>query len=140
MNEIVVGIDGSKTAHAAAKRAAEMAAKFGRPLHIVMAVPKLVVQQVNEGTTSEKFTFDNAAVAEATLVAAASEFRSKVPTTTAVVMTEPAKALCDEADRLGASCIVVGNKRVQGAARILGSIAGDVSKSAPCDVLVVHTI
>ena len=31
--------------------------------------------------------------------------------------------------------IVVGNKRVQGAARVLGSIAGDVAKRAPCNVL-----
>ncbi len=139
MNEIVVGIDGSATAHEASQRAAEMAAKFGRPLHLVMAVPRVRVEQINEGTTSEKFTFDNVAVAESILKSAASEFRSLVSATTSVVIADPAKALCDEADRLSASCIVVGNKRVQGAARVLGSIAGGVSKSAPCDVLVVHT-
>ena len=35
--------------------------------------------------------------------------------------------------------IIVGNRRVQGAARILGSIATDVLHIAPCNVLVVHT-
>jgi nucleotide-binding universal stress UspA family protein len=47
--------------------------------------------------------------------------------------------LCEEAARLEASVIVVGNKRVQGAARVLGSIAGDVAKRAPCNVFIVHT-
>ena len=48
-------------------------------------------------------------------------------TTYAVVVADPATSLCDEAVRLDASMIVVGNKRVQGAARVLGSIAGDVA-------------
>lgn len=35
--------------------------------------------------------------------------------------------------------IIVGNQRVQGAARVLGSIAGDVAKHATCNLMVVHT-
>ena len=35
--------------------------------------------------------------------------------------------------------IVVGNRRVQGATRVLGSIANDVARQAPCNVLIVHT-
>ena len=45
----------------------------------------------------------------------------------------------DEAARIDASMIVVGNRRVQGKARVLGSIATDVTRTAPCDVLVVDT-
>ena len=55
------------------------------------------------------------------------------------VARDPASALCDEAERLDASIIVVGNKRVQGISRVLGSIAGGVAKMAPCDVYIVHT-
>jgi nucleotide-binding universal stress UspA family protein len=139
MNEIVVGVDGSPTAREAARRAAQMASNFGQSLHIVMAVPRVVVEHVNAGTSSEKFTYDNVAEAEKMVKTLASEFTSLAPTTTTVVIADPATALCEEAERLGASVIVVGNKRVQGAARVLGSIAGHVTRSAPCDVLVVHT-
>ncbi|MCP3973298.1 MAG: universal stress protein, partial [bacterium] len=38
-----------------------------------------------------------------------------------------------------ARMIVVGNRRVQGIARVLGSVASDVAKRAPCSVLIAHT-
>ena len=34
---------------------------------------------------------------------------------------------------------IVGNRRVQGVSRILGSVAMDVARAAPCNVLIVHT-
>ncbi|MFZ4719604.1 MAG: universal stress protein [Ilumatobacteraceae bacterium] len=60
--------------------------------------------------------------------------------THAVVNAEPADALCSEAERLQAWAIVVGNKRVQSATRVLGSIPLDVAKHAPCNVHIVHTV
>jgi nucleotide-binding universal stress UspA family protein len=141
MNEVVVGIDGSKAAHHAAERAADMATRYGYPLHIVMAVPQIVIADMGAGMAGAATMYaDSAAAAEKLVAAAAEEFaRSVGQVTSAVVMKEPATALCDEAERISASCIVVGNKRVQGMARLLGSVAGGVAKSAPCDVLVVHT-
>jgi nucleotide-binding universal stress UspA family protein len=62
-----------------------------------------------------------------------------VNATHAIVVAEPADALCQEAERLNASIIVVGNKRVQGMSRVLGSIPLDVAKQAPCNVYIVHT-
>ena len=47
--------------------------------------------------------------------------------------------LVSEADRLEARLIVVGNRRVQGPARILGSIARTVAANASCDVYVANT-
>jgi nucleotide-binding universal stress UspA family protein len=38
-----------------------------------------------------------------------------------------------------AAVIVVGNKRVQGVTRLLGSIATDVAHKAPCDVYIANT-
>lgn len=59
--------------------------------------------------------------------------------TTAVQTGDPATVMCDEAERLGASMIVVGNRRVQTAGRVLGSVATNVARHATCDVLIVNT-
>ena len=59
--------------------------------------------------------------------------------TTHVALDEPADSLCAEAERLGAKMIVVGNRRVQGLSRVLGSVASDVLRHAPCDVHVANT-
>jgi nucleotide-binding universal stress UspA family protein len=138
VNEIIVGVDGSETARMAALEAATVARNYDRPLHIVLAMAKNTSQQVRGGG-SETWHFDSVGVAEETLKALVGELKVKVPVTYAVVLSDPASGLCDEAVRLDASMIVVGNKRVQGAARVLGSIAGDVAKRAPCNVLIVHT-
>lgn len=122
----------------AAIEAAVLAENYNRPLHIVTSMPRNTSQQVRGGG-SETWHFDSVGVAEETLRALAGELKTTVPITYAVVMSDPASGLCDEAVRLDASVIVVGNKRVQGAARVLGSIAGDVAKRAPCNVMIVHT-
>ena len=51
----------------------------------------------------------------------------------------PAAALLQAAERFDAELIVVGNKNVQGASRILGSVAKEVAKRARCDLYVAHT-
>ena len=138
MNEIIVGVDGSATARMAAVAAAEIAAKFDRPLHIVMSMTRNTSQEVHGGG-SERWHVDSIGVAEDLLKSLAGELKATVPVSHAVVLSDPANALCEEATRLDASIIVVGTKRVQGAARVLGSIAGDVAKRAPCNVFIVHT-
>jgi nucleotide-binding universal stress UspA family protein len=138
VNEIIVGVDGSATAKMAALAAAEMAGKLGQPLHIVTSMTRNTTRDVRGGG-SETWHFDSISVAEDQLLALVGELKATTPVTHAVVMSDPASGLCEEAVRLEASMIVVGNKRVQGAARVLGSIAGDVAKRAPCNVLIVHT-
>ena len=44
------------------------------------------------------------------------------------------------AKEIGADLIVVGNRRVQGIGRVLGSVATDVAHHAPCDVYIVKTV
>jgi len=138
VDEIVVGVDGSATARKAAVAAAELATKFNRPLHIVTSMKSHNSREVHGGG-SEVWVVDSVGVAEDLLKALTGELKVTVPVTHAVVMSDVASGLCDEATRLNAWTIVVGNKRVQGAARVLGSIAGDVAKRAPCNVLIVHT-
>ncbi len=137
MTTIIVGADSSKEAHRAVEKAANLASMYSLPLHIVTAAPAGTAVDISVG--SDYWHFDDYDIAQQAVEALAGEFRSKLVVTTAVLRSDPVSALCDEATRLNAEVIVIGNKRVKGLARVLGSVAGGVAKSAPCDVFVVHT-
>jgi nucleotide-binding universal stress UspA family protein len=136
MHEIIVGVDDTATSRQAAERAAKMAVALDQPLHLVMAVKDRMSLGVHVG--GEHYHVD--------WVTNAAQFLKElcgdlpVPNATyALGGKDPAKSLVEEAERLDASMIVVGNRRVKGAARVLGAIATDVIHRAPCDVLVVNT-
>ena len=137
MNPFIVGVDGSETAHRAAVTAADLASKCDAPLHLVTGMKRRGGREVSAG--SDTWHLDPLTDAEQLLAGLRSELVAPV-ITSAVVSDDPAKALCEEAKRLDADMIIVGNRRVQGASRILGSIATDVLHIAPCNVLVVHTV
>lgn len=136
MNDIVVGIDQSGTSANAAAVAAEMAGALGVNLHLVTCAEKSKATNLKVG--SDLFHTDWVTEARLFLEAAARKLGYE-QVTVAVESGNPATALCDEARRLDARMIVVGNRRVQGVARVLGSVAGDVLKHASCDVLIVDT-
>lgn len=136
MNDIVVGIDRSDTAKRAAARAAELAAAFQTNLHIVMCVDK--TQPVDLAVGTDRFHSDALTDADQFLKTTARTLPHDQITTSAA-HGDPAKVLCEEAARLEARAIVIGNRRVQGVSRVLGSVAAAVNKSAPCDVYVAHT-
>ena len=136
VNEIIVGVDGSETGHGAAREASLLASSCNRPLHLVMAITDRSVREVHGG--GETWQLDPVTQAEATLAELSSELSDGLTITTAVVADHAAAALCAEAERLGASLIVVGNNRLKGVSRLLGSVAGDVVRHAPCSVLVSH--
>jgi nucleotide-binding universal stress UspA family protein len=52
---------------------------------------------------------------------------------------KPADSLIREAIRLDARLIVVGNRRMRGIGRLLGSVANSVAHNAPCDVYIANT-
>ncbi len=137
MSGIVVGVDGSETALSAARRAASLANALGEPLHLVMAMKPGSSQTYRHG--AEEFFDDGVDRARQSLRDIALEI-GFAGATTAIGGRDPAKAICAEAERLEASLIVVGNRRVQGAVRLLGSVASDVLRHAPCDVLVAETM
>jgi nucleotide-binding universal stress UspA family protein len=59
----------------------------------------------------------------------------------AAVEGEPVKSLLDMLDKYQADLLVVGNRGLNTlAGRLLGSVPADVSRRAPCDVLIVHTV
>jgi len=132
---IVVGVDGSDTAAKAAQAAAHLAAATGAKLHIVTAYKKLESDVVGAGSDQFYYTTRD----EALDVAVAEAARVNVEVTVEAVRGKPADALIAEAERLEASLIVVGNRRMQGIGRLLGSVASDVAHHAPCDVYIVKT-
>ncbi|WP_194289072.1 MULTISPECIES: universal stress protein [unclassified Nocardioides] len=132
MKIVVVGVDGSETASAAAHRAAEIAARFDARLHIVCA------HRVEGDETRHRINDNERALA------VVAEERARLLSVVEDISTEavpgkPADVILGEAERLDADLVVVGNKRLQSPLRGLGSIAGAVAHHAACDLFIVHT-
>ena len=136
MKDIIVGVDRSATARRAAETAADLAVAYGANLHVVMCVERNKPVDISVG--SDRFHTDWLSEAGQFL----DDLVRRLPGTSVtrtVGVGDPAKMMCEEAQRLEARAIVVGNRRAQGASRVLGSVASDVTKQAPCDVLVANT-
>lgn len=149
---ILVGVDNSDTALRAAEKAASLAEAFGAELYVVSAFnvrmsdtldsirgknePAAMTEAYNSVITQY------ARAAEQTATAVTEALRTKFPElaiTPKAVEGDPGVALSGEADRVEADLIVVGNKRVQGITRILGSVARSVASEANCDLYIVNT-
>jgi nucleotide-binding universal stress UspA family protein len=137
---IVVGVDGSDTARRAATTALDVAAALKVSLHVVTAYGNDRSEVV--GTGSDQLVVSDLDFAAKTAKSLASELtleRRGVDIIGAAVKGRPAEALIQYAADVGAEMIVVGNRRMQGIGRILGSVANSVAHSAPCDVLIAKT-
>lgn len=136
MGAVIVGVDDSETALVAARRAAEVATSLGQPLHLVMAVKPGHSTTIERG--GESF-FDDWTQDSKQLLQRIKRDIGMPDATCTIGSKDPVEAICAEADRLDASLIVVGNRRVQGVKRVLGAVANGVLRHAGCDVLVVQT-
>lgn len=134
---VIVGVDGSDTAARAAEVAATLARQLQRPLRVVTAYEKVEVDVIEVGTDVFEVRSDEEARKIAETVA--SKVAPDLPVEVAAVQGKPADVLIDEATEHGASLLVVGNRRMQGVSRLLGSVANSVSHHAPCDVYIVKT-
>lgn len=133
-----MGVDDSETAFAAAKAAAQLAARTGAVLHVLTAYRDDGVDDIGVEGDFWTVTAEQAANDLARRVAAELD----LPAERLVIGAQkgrPAQVLLDEAERIDAEVIVVGNRRVQGMSRVLGSVAGAVAHGAPCDVYIVKT-
>lgn len=135
-NIIVVGVDGNERAERAAEAAARLAGATGADLHVVCAYVRDQKAELPGGEESVSIAAESEDIAART----ASRLASLVGSvTSSAVQGRPADVLLAEAERLDASVIVVGNRRMQGIARVLGSVPAAVAHHANCDVFIVNT-
>jgi nucleotide-binding universal stress UspA family protein len=140
VERIVVGVDPSETARRAAAEAADLAEVTGAALHFVTAITK-GGYSVPGGRTAVDHQLTTVDRAEGLLSDLASRYRPRLrEVTSAAVEGKPADVILAEAERVGADCIVVGNRRMRGVARFLGAVASDVAHRARCDVYIANTV
>jgi nucleotide-binding universal stress UspA family protein len=142
---IVVGTDGSETAKLAVQEAVRLADALEAELHVVSAFEPLRglrIAGAPEGAAKVWAPLPDAQV-EATLSEAAAAIRIANPdvrVSTHAVQHDPADAILEVADDVGATLIVVGSKGMHGARRLaLGNVPNQVSHRARCNVLIVST-
>lgn len=139
MKRIVVGTDLSARSRAAVDYAADLAATQGAVLHLVCActVPT-VTSAVDIAATPT--ASDVIEPSKQELAAIADTYRNRdIEVEEHVCVGSAAESLCRVADSVEADLIVVGNKRVKGKARVLGSVPNRVARNADCHVLIVNT-
>lgn len=136
---VVVGAADTPTALKAVDRAAQVAAALGAKLIVVTAYNDDDVEVIGVG--SDTFVLSTAEAADDFARQTAARVNSNfLVTAEGVAMRgKPDDVIIETAERYNATLIVVGNVRMQGAGRLLGSVGNDVTHHAPCDVLVVKT-
>ncbi len=142
---IVVGTDGSDTASVAVQQATELAKKTGASLDLVSAFEPVPQDRLrNEAQQVPGDIAHGVGPREdvnALLENAAGAARDAgVEAETHAREGDPADAILDVAEEIGADLIVVGNKGMTGARRfLLGSVPNKISHHAPCGVYIVRT-
>jgi nucleotide-binding universal stress UspA family protein len=134
---IVVGVDETRTSKKAAETARDLAAALSASLHVVSAFDTDRTEVV--GTGSEKYTVTSYDAAEHVARTVADSLVGNVNVSFSAARGRAADALIQEAIRVQARIIVVGNRRMQGIGRVLGSVANSVAHNAPCDVYIANT-
>ncbi len=142
---IVAGTDGSATAEVAVDKAAELARALGARVHVVaayssassgawLAAAAMTVPGVVDDASAAR------QAAEEIVDRTSARLRERgLQVATHVCQGEPAEVLMTVADGEHAQMIVVGNRGMAGARRVLGSVPNRVSHHATCGVLIVPT-
>jgi len=122
---ILVGSDGSATAHKAVDRAAAVAAATGAEITILtVGSPERAGAVV--AAERDRVVKEHPEVAD--------QVRTKIDS------GDPSHVILDEAEAGGYDLLVVGNKGMTGASRFfLGSVPNKISHHAPCALLIVRT-
>ncbi len=137
---IVVGTDGSAGGTLAVEHAARLARMSGATLHLVQGSgsPVLAAPMYGDVPAIDHQQIIEACLAE--LEPLAGRVRADgIDVEVHVIAASGHAALCDVAESVGADLIVVGNRGMTGARRLLGSVPNSVAHRAPCSVLIVHT-
>jgi nucleotide-binding universal stress UspA family protein len=135
MKKLLVGYDGTESAKRALERAAGMAGD-GVTLGVISVAPVIAGGPRSGGPFAVGDGPDEhrAELKEAVEYLAG---RGITPVTIAAA-GDPAKAICEAADRDGYTTIVVGRRNLSAAKHLLlGSVSDAVAHHAVCDVLIV---
>lgn len=137
---IVVGTDGSDRASTAVEQAAMLASVHDAELHLVMGCGNPLVLAPMFGAVEPVAAGDLVAACEEQLAPLADELRGRgIAVKVHVSPTDGVTALCSTAEAIGADLIVVGNRGMTGARRLLGSVPNSVAHQASCTVMIVQT-
>jgi len=142
---IVVGTDGSQTATEAVRQAVELAKPLGAKLELVSAYEPISESRLKaerrDAPEDLAWTINPREDVDATLeIAAQIASDAGVEASRQARQGDPADAILDVAEEIGADLIVIGNKGMTGAKRfLLGSVPNKVSHHAPCSVLIIRT-
>jgi nucleotide-binding universal stress UspA family protein len=141
---IVVGTDGSETAGEAVRQAIDLAKLAGATLSIVSAyspVPERKVRdQQRDAPADVQYEIGPREDVNLVLDTAAADARKEgIEVQTHPVEGDPVEGILNVAEETKADLIVVGNKGMTGARRLLGSVPNNVSHHAPCSVIIVRT-
>jgi nucleotide-binding universal stress UspA family protein len=133
---VVVGADESPTAAEAVQQAIDLVKLTGGKLHIVSAYAH---QQLITGGEFAN-SISSADLAQSLLDDLASRARlAGVEVTAHGKVGSPADVICEVAAEVDADLIIVGNKGMKGARRVLGSVPNSVAHQASCSVLIAAT-
>ena len=143
---ILVGTDGSETAHTALRRAIDLAAGLGARLQIVSAYEPVSDQRLRDERAEVPPDLQWMINPHDDVMALLDEARIEASdagvqeVATFARQGDAADAILDVAEEQHSDLIVVGNKGMTGAKRfLLGSVPNKVSHHAPCSVLIVRT-
>lgn len=124
---IVVGVAKRDSAKRAATVASDLAERYGATVHAVMAFDRSAT------------ALDAGARKDAEAFLALMQRTATVPLQTHAIPGDPADTLLMVAKEVDADLIVVGNRGMRGAGRVLGSVPNTVAHGAPCSVMIVDT-
>ena len=142
---IVAGTDGSASAEKAVDRAGELARAMGATLHVVISYKDPAagawMAAASGFAVGEAFSDADLRLEAQRIVDRSRERLSAngIAAETHVCSGDPAQALMSVAADEEAEMIVVGNRGMSGAKRMLGSVPNTVSHNATCGVLIVPT-
>jgi nucleotide-binding universal stress UspA family protein len=137
---IVVGTDGSDRAMAAVEQAAALAKMTGAALHLVQGCGSAVVVSPMYGEAAAINPAELMEACSVELQPLVDELGSRgLEVTLHVVPAAARDALCSVVEQIDADLVVVGNRGMTGAKRILGSVPNSVAHHVSCSVLITAT-
>jgi nucleotide-binding universal stress UspA family protein len=125
---IVVGVSQVESAQKAARCGIDLATKLGAELHLVTAFDARGASSGEDARRHAEGFLESMALASSPAIR------------THALAGDPTEAILQVADEIGADLIVVGNKGMKGAGRILGSVPNDIAHKTTCSVLIVNTV